>query len=176
MKKILGLLAFAALLLGCNDNASSDLDTSSSDTTSKTENVALPYTVKKTPDWEKGSDANTAIAMSALRAFEKNDMSTIGQYLADSVEFYVDTIKFRGTKEQLIKFFSDFRGSLESYSVDMRDYESVKSKNRGEEWVGLWYVETFQPKGGKVDSILRMDDVKIVGGKVALIDSKQRPL
>ena len=103
-------------------------------------------------------------------------MNALGQYLADSVEFYVDTIKFKGTRDELIKFFSGFRGSLESYSVNMKDYESVKSKNRGEEWVGLWYVETMQPKGGKIDSILCMDDIKIVGGKVALIDSKSRPL
>ena len=176
MKKIFSLLSFATFLVSCsNENANSDVS-SSADTASKKENVTLPYTVEKTPDWEKGSDANIAVAMNTLRAFEKNDMNTLGNYLADSVEFYVDTIKFKGTKEELIKFFSGFRGSLESYSVAMKDYESVKSKNRGEEWVGLWYVETMQPKGGKLDSILCMDDIKIVGGKVALIDSKSRPL
>ena len=113
--------------------------------------------------------------MNCLRAFETNDMNAIGQYLADSVEFYVDTINFKGTKAELIKLFTDFRGSLESYSVEMKDYESVKSKNRGEEWVGLWYVENAKQKGGKAYSLMCMDDIKIIGGKVALIDSKNRP-
>ncbi len=60
--------------------------------------------------------------------------------------------------------------------VKMHDYESVKSKNRGEEWVGLWYTETVTPKNGKTDSAMVMDDVKIVNGKVALIDTKMRRL
>jgi len=174
MKKIFCLLSIAAILFACNDQSTGS-DSSSADSTKK-ETVALPYTVEKIPDWKIGSDANVAVAMNCLRAFEMNDMNSIGQYLADSVEFYVDTIKFKGTKDQLVKLFTDFRGTLDSFSVDMKDYESVKSKNRGEEWVGLWYVENMKPKGGKTDSSLCMDDIKIVGGKVALIDSKSRPL
>ena len=174
MKKIFGLLCIAIILFACNnDKASSETPTSDDP---KKENVSLPYKVEKTPDWEIGSDANVAVAMNCLRAFEMNDMNAIGQYLADSVEFYVDTLKFKGTKDELIKLMSGFRNTLESYSVDMKDYESVKSKNRGEEWVGLWYVENMKPKGGKTDSVLCMDDIKIVSGKVALIDSKNRPL
>jgi hypothetical protein len=60
--------------------------------------------------------------------------------------------------------------------VRMQDYESVKSKNRGEEWVALWYTETVKLKGGKTDSAMVMDDIKIVDGKVAIIDSKMRRL
>ncbi len=68
------------------------------------------------------------------------------------------------------------RAGLESMNIRMQDYESVKSKTRGEEWVGLWYTETVTPKGGKTDSTMVMDDIKIVNGKVALIDSKMRHL
>jgi hypothetical protein len=176
MKRILGLLSITALLFACNNENTDSPSSSSADTLSKTETASLPYTVEKTPDWEKGSEANVAIAMNTLRAFETNDLASIGQYLADSVEFYVDTIQFKGTKEELIKLFSEVRGSMETYSVSMKDYESVKSKNRNEEWVGLWYTEMIKPKGGKLDSLMCMDDIKIVGGKVALIDSKNRGL
>ena len=172
MKKIFSFLSLVTILFACNSQNTGS-ESSSADSTKK-ETVTLPYTVEKTPDWEIGSDANVAIAMNCLRAFETNDMNSIGQYLADSVEFFVDTIKFKGPKAELVKFFTDYRKSLESYSVTMKDYESVKSKNRGEEWVGLWYVESIKQKGGKTDSLLSMDDIKIVGGKVALIDSKHR--
>ena len=178
MKKLFVLLSIAIILFACNDNTAGS-DTSSSDTSSsdasKKENVSLPYKVEKTPDWEIGSESNVAVAMNTLRAFETNDMNAIGQYLADSVEFYVDTINFKGTKDELIKLLTGFRSSLESISIEMKDYESVKSKNRGEEWVGLWYVEDIKPKGGKSFTQISMDDIKIVGGKVALIDSKSRP-
>src|SRR5918993_2675326 len=101
MKKILGLLSFATILFSCN-NENTGTDISSSADTLKNENVSLPYKVQKTPDWEKGSDANTLVAMNTLRAFETNDMNALRQYLADSVEFYLDTIKFKGTKDSLI--------------------------------------------------------------------------
>ena len=173
MKKSFGLLAIAVILFACSDTTSSS-DTPSSDAAEK-QNVNLPYKVEKTPDWEIGSDSNVAIAMNCLRAFETNDMNALGQYLADSVEFYVDTINFKGRKDDLIKLMTGFRNTLESYSVNMKDYESVTSKNRGEEWVGLWYVEDAKSKEGKAYSLLCMDDVKIIDGKVALIDSKSRP-
>lgn len=173
MKRLFALLSIAIILFACGDNDTNS-ETTSPDAPTK-ENVSLPYKVEKTPDWEIGSDSNVAVAMNTLRAFETNDMNSIGQYLADSVEFYVDTINFKGTKDELIKLFTGIRSSFESISVEMKDYESVKSKNRGEEWVGLWYVEDIKPKGGKAITQMSMDDIKIVGGKVALIDSKSRP-
>ncbi len=173
MKKLFALLSIAIILSACSDSTAGS-DTSSSDAPKK-ESVSFPYKVEKTPDWEFGSESNVAVAMNTLRAFETNDMNTIGQYLADSVEFYVDTVNFKGTKEELIKYFTGFRGALESISIEMKDYESVKSKTRGEEWVGLWYVEDIKPKGGKSFTQMSMDDIKMIGGKVALIDSKSRP-
>lgn len=173
MKRLFALLSIAVILFACNDNNPSS-DATSPDAPKK-ENVSLPYTVDKIPDWEIGSDSNVAVAMNCLRAFETNDMTALGQCLADSVEFYVDTINFKGTKDELIKSMTGLRNSLESISINMKDYESVKSKNRGEEWVGLWYVEDIKPKDGKEFSQMSMDDIKIIGGKVALIDSKSRP-
>jgi hypothetical protein len=175
MKKILFLLITATVLFACN-NPDTDNDTATRDTAGNNQQANLPYTVERTPDWERGDNNNVAIAMNTLRAFETNDLNALQQYLADSVEFYGDNISFRGTKDSLIKFFTGFRNSIDTMHVKMHDYESVKSKNRGEEWVGLWYTETVTPKNGKTDSAMVMDDVKIVNGKVALIDTKMRRL
>jgi len=176
MKKILLLLLPAIILFACNNEKTSTETTTSDTTDKKNENLNLPYTLDRTPDWEKGDDAHVALAMNTLRAFEVNDMNAIQQYLADSVEFYADNISFKGTKDSLVKPFTGFRNSMDTMYVKMQDYESVKSKNRGEDWVSLWYVETNTPKGGKTDSAMVMDDIKIVNGKVAVIDSKARRL
>lgn len=174
MKKILLLLLPATMLLACN-NEPSTTETSKSDSTSTTtsENVSLPYTVERTPDWERGDNANVAVAMNTLKAFEVNDMNAIQQYLADTVEFYADNFIFKGSKDTLSKLMGEWRSGMDSLSINMQDYESVKSKGRGEEWVGLWYTEVNTIKG-KTDSMMVMDDIRIVNGKVVVIDSKMR--
>lgn len=175
MKKILPLLLSASLLLACNDEKSATVTTSTEgDSTAKGQTANLPYKVDRTPDWERGDEAHVAVAMNTLRAFEVNDMTALQQHLADSVEFYYDNVSFKGTKDSLIKFFTGMRNGIDNMHVNMHDYETVKSKSRGEEWVGLWYTETFTPKGGKTDSTMVMDDIKIMNGKVAIIDSKMR--
>ena len=181
MKKIFILLLPASLLFACNANDSTVKGTSDSTgttkpTTTETEKVSLPFTMTRTPDWEMNTLPNVATAMNTLKAFVDNDMTGIQQYLADSVEFYTDNIAFKGTKDSLVKFFTPYRNSMDSIGIRMHDYESVKSKSRGEEWVGMWYTETHYQKGGKVDSAMVMDDIKIVNGKVAIIDSKARGL
>ncbi len=175
MRKLLLLLLPAIILFACN-NENAGTETTTDDTTAKNENLNIPYTLDRTPDWERGDDAHVAVAMNTLKAFEVNDMNALQQYLADSVEFYADNVSFKGSKDSLVKFFTGHRNGIDSMHVRMQDYESVKSKNRGEEWVALWYTETVKLKGGKTDSAMVMDDIKIVDGKVAIIDSKMRRL
>ncbi|MGI8599690.1 MAG: hypothetical protein ACR2KB_10570 [Chitinophagaceae bacterium] len=174
MKKILLLLIPAFILLSCNNEATETETVTTTDTTISNETLNLPYTVERTPDWERGDNAHVSVAMNTLRAFELNDMNSLQQYLADSVEFYYDNLSFKGSKDSLVSLFTRLRNGLDTMYVRMQDYESVKSKNRGEEWVGLWYIEAVKPKGGKLDSTMVMDDIKIVNGKVAIIDSKMR--
>lgn len=181
MKKLLLLVLPAAMFLSCSDNKSAtETSTGDSVITSRMDDddddVVMPYTVAKTPDWERGKNSNVALAMNTLRAFETNDMVGMQQYLADSVEFYIDNMSFKGSRDSLIKVLTRFRGGIDTMWIGMHDYESVKSKNRGEEWVGLWYTEVVKPRGGKMDSTMVMDDIKIVQGKVAVIDSKMRRL
>ena len=180
MKKIIALLLPAVFLFACNANDATVKGTADSATTATTEtepeNVSLPYTLAKTPDWEKGSMANVALAMNTLKAFEDNNMAGVRQYLADSVEFYADNISFKGSGDSLVTFFTTHRSNMDTIAIRMHDYESVKSKSRGEEWVGLWYTEINQPKGKAIDSFMVMDDIRIVNGKVAVIDTKGRRL
>ena len=179
MKKIFFLLLCAGVFFACNNNDSTVKGTSDSTGTTKStadENVSLPFTMSRKPDWEMNTLPNVATAMNTLKAFVDNDMTGIKQYMADSVEFFTDNLAFKGTRDSMAKFMAAYRNTIDSIQIRMHDYESVKSKGRGEEWVGLWYTETTYRKGGPVDSAMVMDDVKMVNGKVAIIDSKGRRL
>ena len=180
MKKILFVLLSASLIVACNSNDSTVKGASDSTDTAKpgmeNENVSLPFTMTRKPDWEWNTLPNVAAAMNSLKAFVDNDMTGIKQYLADSVEFFTDNLAFKGTRDSMAKFMAAYRNTIDSIHIRVHDYESVKSKARGEEWVGMWYTETTYRKGGAVDSAMVMDDIKMVNGKVAIIDSKGRRL
>jgi hypothetical protein len=138
--------------------------------------VPLPYQVERMPDWEIASNENTAIAMAALKSFETNDTSKIRSLVADSIEFYSDNEKFKGTRDSFVTMLANYRNGYDNVAIKMHDYESVKSKNRNEEWVSLWYTETYTDKKGKVDSFMTMDDIRIENGKIKVIDTKGRKL
>jgi mannose-6-phosphate isomerase class I len=173
MNKFILLFCAASFLMACNSETA-DTKTAGVDTTVSKSSVTMPYTMDKPSDWEKGDDAHAATAMNALKAFQENNMSAMLPLLADSVEFYEDNFNFKGPKDSLVKAFTTYRSTVDSIQIKMLDYESVKSQSRGEEWVSLWYLENTYPKTGKPDSLMLMDDIKIVNGKVAVIDSKMR--
>jgi len=175
MKKLFFFLLLAATIVACN-NAPIEPDPNEvkADSIANAQKTALPYSVPQEPDWQRGSIENVAIAMRALKAYETADLNTMQQLMADSVEFYTDNFSFYGPRDSLIYFMKGGRERFEKMTINMEDYESVKSKTRGTEWVSLWYTKTQTLKSGSTDSLFVMDDMKIVNGKVAKIDSKAR--
>lgn len=169
-------LVFTAIVLciSCNDASKNDVAKTDSTSSMPGGNVSLAYTTKDVPDWERGSEENVAIAMNALKSFETNNFDGIRQHLADSVAFYTDYWEFKGTADSLISEMKKHRSTYSNITIKMEDYESVKSKKTGDEYVSLWYQETSSDNKGKTDSVFCMDDIKIQNGKIKSIDSKLR--
>ena len=175
MKKIFFFLLLVTAIVACNNAPiETDPEEAKRDSLENAQRTSMPYNVPNQPDWERGSIENVAIAMRALKAYETADINAMQQLIADSVEFHTDNFSFEGTRDSLVSLLKSGRARYDSMAITMHDYESVKSKKRGEEWVSLWYTKT--QKGSSVDSFMVMDDMKIVGGKVAEVDSKARRL
>ena len=174
MKKFFFFLLLATSIVACNNAPIEPDPNEAKKESAESENVSMPYNVPNAPDWEKGNIENVAIAMRALKAYETADLNAMQQLMADSIEFHTDNFSFEGTRDSLIQMMKMGRDRYDSMAITMHDYESVKSKKRGEEWVSLWYTKT--QRGETVDSFFVMDDMKIVGGKVAEVDSKTRRL
>lgn len=173
MKKFFFFLLLASSLVACNNAPiEQDPEEAKRDSLENAQRTSMPYNVPNQPDWERGNIENVAIAMRALKAYETADLNAMQQLMADSIEFHTDNFSFEGTRDSLIQMMKMGRDRYDSMTITMHDYESVKSKKRGEEWVSLWYTKT--QRGETVDSLFVMDDMKIVGGKVAEVDSKSR--
>ena len=58
----------------------------------------------------------------------------------------------------------------------MGDWESVISKDKKEEWVTLWYSQTWEDMNGKTDSLAVIDDLRLKDGKIIRLDEYTRKL
>ena len=66
------------------------------------------------------------------------------------------------------------RSQYKTVSVNMHDFESVKSKDVDKQYVSLWYVQKWEDQKGMMDSLSMMDDLEIKNGKIISIDQKSR--
>ena len=177
MKKLLLIACTAILSFGCNDKSGSS--SAGSDSTkpaeTKTGDIVYPYTLDGPyRDWQPGDQKHAVTVMSSLKGFETGNMTACMAGFADSVEIYFDNFQKKMSRDSLTKFFTDQRAMSSSIKIKMYDWESVIAKDKKDEWVTLWYKEVQTNNKGITDSVSVTDDVKIVNGKIALLDEKTR--
>ncbi len=155
----------------CNNPAGKDTAKSDSSSGAK---PAYAYTIKKPDNWEIGSSQNTALVLSSLKSFENNKIDESLSYFADSVHFRADYLDGKFSKDSLKAMFVSSWKEMSAMKIDMHDFESVISKDKKDEYVTLWYVQTTTDKKGKIDSVAVINDLKIANGKITELDEAIR--
>src|SRR5205814_4951771 len=109
-----------------------------------------------------------------LKAWENGNMDEAVKDFADTVTVTWDYYDARLSKDSVRALIAEGRKHLKNATIKMDDYESVISKDKKNEWVSLWYKQIMMDDKGKIDSVYEMDDMKIVNGKIAILDEKSR--
>ena len=163
------------LTVSCNNDQGSKTSTKDSTGNSvTTDSINYPYTIKNPDAWETGDRKHTLNVLKSLKAFENNNIDECASYFADSVKLRFDEMDEKVSNDSLKAMFKRWRGMDKSIKVDMGDWESVKNKVTGEEYVSLWYKQSWEDVNGKKDSLSVMDDLKIEKGKIIELDEKTR--
>ncbi|MES2004435.1 MAG: hypothetical protein V4450_07930 [Bacteroidota bacterium] len=132
------------------------------------------YTIEKPDNWDMGSSQNTAIALSALKAFENKNIDESVGYFADTVAWKSDFIDAKYSKDSLKAMFANFWKGTQAMTVKMDDYESVISKDKKDEYVTIWYKQIMTDMKGKTDSVFLINDFKIAKGKIVSLSESLR--
>lgn len=181
MKILMLIVAGALILLKCN-NTQPNTDVKSADTTTtavtSSEKIDYAYLpLNHEPDfWEKGDQKNIAIVLNSLKGFETKNVEQALAPFADTVNWQVGGVDAKLSKDSLRSMFTNDLKNLASVKIIMNDYESVISKDKKQEYVSLWYKQINTDMKGKVDSMICMDDAKMVNGKIVELEEKVRPL
>lgn len=177
MKHASLLLVVAVTLSACNstENKTATDETKMSDTkVAAMSTDELAYPVKDWADWQPGSMDNLKMALQALKDFENGNIDASVAAFSDSIELKTPGMEGKFSRDSVAKMFKAERANIKSMKIDMDDYESVKSKDGKQEYVSAWYKQKWQDQKGNWDSVICMDDLKIVNGKIASIDEKTR--
>jgi len=172
MKQVLSMACIVFLLAACN-NESKDAPKQGTDAAAPSAAVTLPYTPEMPyRNWQMGSEQNTLLAMTALKAWETKDYAGLAATLGDSVEVRMDDLRLMMGRDSAMNFFKNARENYTNIKIDMYDWESVISADKKAEYVTMWYKQTWTDMKGVTDSLSVVDDVKIANGKMIELDEK----
>ncbi|UEG50986.1 hypothetical protein LK994_05795 [Ferruginibacter lapsinanis] len=176
MKKFMLIAFIAVFAMSCNNATTKENSTAAADTSSgKIDYAYLP--ANHPPDyWDRGDQKNIALVLKSLKGFETKNVEQALEPFADSVLWQVGNMDAKISKDSLRSMFTNDLKAIASIKIVMNDYESVISKDKKLEYVSLWYKQINTDMKGKVDSMICMDDAKIVNGKIVELEEKVRPL
>ncbi|MEO8712187.1 MAG: hypothetical protein ABI405_08705, partial [Parafilimonas sp.] len=167
MKKNSFLFLTAIAFASCNSGtATNDAMNDSSASTASATTMNYPYTIDHPDYWNMGSNENTMVALSALKAFENGDVPGSVKYFGDSVQLQFDAMDTTLSNDALKTMFTNLRNGYKSMDVKMGDWESVISKDKTEEWVTVWYRQKWEDVKGNKDSSDYINDLKLKDGKI----------
>jgi hypothetical protein len=154
-----------ALLFSCNNEG-----TTTGEAKDKTADASTkpnyPYTIDNPDNWDIGSTANTMTVLSALKAWEEGKMDESVGYFADTTNALFDAFDKKLSRDSLKAMFSEAWKNYKNVKVNMKDWESVIAKDKSEEWVTLWYTQSWDTNNGGRDSISMVNDLQLKNGKI----------
>ncbi len=175
--KRLAMFFLVGMAFSCNNHGTVSTDAmKDSAATTTAMKMNYPYTIEHPDNWEIGSTANTLIALNALKAWEEGKMDESLKYFGDSILVKFDGIDKKMPNDSLKAFFTGGWNSYKTVKEKMTDWESVVSKNKSEEWVTLWYTQSWETKEGVKDSSAIINDMQLKQGKIIRIDEYTRKL
>ena len=175
MKKMILVLITTISFASCN-NSGTETKEPAKDSTATASPANYPYTIKQPDNWQTGSSENTMVALSALKAYENGNVAESMKYFGDSIHLQFDAMDTTLSNDSAKAMFTKFRGDIKSMNVKMDDWESVISNDKKEEWVTLWYRQSWEDTKDKKDSADIVDDMNIKNGKIVRLDEYTRKL
>lgn len=178
MKKMT-LILLTGFAVSCNNGGSETKDAmkdTAATAAAASAPMNYPYTIEHPDNWEMGSNANTMVVLSSLKAWEEGKIDESLKYFGDSVRVEFDGPDKKMSNDSLKVMLTSGRNNFKSISIKMHDWESVISKDKSEEWVTIWYTQTWENAKGAKDSSVVINDLQLKNGKIIRLAEYTRKL
>lgn len=154
MKQFSFLLVLACLV-ACNANEQANVK-SATETEPATEANAAPayaYTPSYSATFEVGDPHHAKTVLDLFKTWDNNTPEQSKQLFADSMTiFSADGNVMSGATDSILKSMAPYRNSLGTVSSKVHAWVPLKSTDKNENWVLVWFTEYRTNDKGKMDS------------------------
>ncbi len=169
MKKLFLYACAIVLFVACKNNATNDGGAVGNGKESAVASTPgdMPYQLPKPwMDWKTNSNDNAVTVMKFLKAWENKKVDESLTYFADSTRLIFDNYNEKLGQDSLRAFINMTLKDYKTVKIDMEDWESVISADKSEEWVTVWYKQSWVDMKGKADSVSITDEARLKDGKM----------
>jgi hypothetical protein len=159
MRKILFILAMAALMVACNNEAKTG---AAKDTTQVKTAASLPYTPSYSSSFKMGnSEYSAMILQGSWKDWENNTMDNMKSWIADTIlALHSDNTMVKGA-DSLIARWKRGRAKYSSVIDTIEAVMPVYSTDKDENWVLVWAREINTKTDGTKDTAAVMETWRI---------------
>ncbi len=170
MKKIILILAITSLAVACS---APKQETPAPEKSS----VVLPYTATYSSQFSQDvSDNDLLTVLNSYKSWETGDMAGLRSAYADSLTLTAWHGRvYVGSTDSMFSNWAASRDSLSSVRIEMAAWIKLRSTDKLNDFVNVWYKEVDTYKSGKVDSAEWHDINVVANGKIVLYNQYKRP-
>ena len=154
MKKILFLCSLAALA-SCNSASDTKPESTSSkdSSTTSSDTVSYAYATDYSSKFEMGDPNNVKTIFALYKDWENNTLENSKDKFADSVSMmFSGGDVMMGKRDSIVAASKTFRNTLGTVSTQVHAVVPLKSTDKNEDWVLVWFKEYTTDAKGKKDS------------------------
>lgn len=168
MKKIIIYACILLLAVACKTKQNEE---SAATDKPAAESADYPYTLKDGwKNWQVGDPKNSLTVLKMLKAWETKNVPECISYFADTSEWALDRFHARIPHDSLTNFILGSYADYKDLKVRVQDWESVISADKKDEWVTVWYRQSWINTKGVADSVDLINEAKLMDGKIVYYD------
>jgi hypothetical protein len=153
MKKFLFLLSLAAFV-ACNSGSDSKGSMSTTDSSAmSSDTTTYQYAADYSSKFEMGDGKNVKTIFALYTDWDNNNLDNSKDKFADSVSMLFSSGEMMaGTRDSIIAQSKAFRNSLGTVKTQVHAVVPLRSTDKEEDWVLVWFKEYTTDAKGKKDS------------------------
>ena len=140
-------------------------------------NIDYPYPIIYSAKFKFIEPEMGKMVLNFCKNFENNTIDQSKNIFADKVTIEIPMFKINANRDSVLSALKNYRNSFISFKTELDVVMSVKSTDKGDDWVLVWAIDEYVGKDGVMHKI-KYQQVWLVNkeGKISFMEQFNRDL